>query len=224
VEARWFADGCVATPHHLASAAGHTVLASGGNAVDAAVAANLVLAVVTPYHCGVGGDLLAIVWDGRATGVASTGAAPAGATPEAIRAAIDDGHGDPTRSLPDTAGMPTFGALPVTVPGAVAGWFDLLARWGTRSFGDLAAAAIRAAEHGFPVSPHGAVHPERAGRSSPPSRVGPKPTGGCGQANGSCSRTSPRRFGRWRRRDLTPSTAGRSRRASSRRCRPTGRR
>jgi gamma-glutamyltranspeptidase / glutathione hydrolase len=162
VEARWFADGCVATPHHLASAAGHTVLASGGNAIDAAVAANLVLAVVTPYHCGVGGDLLAIVWDGRATGVASTGGAPAGATPEAIRAAIDAGHGDPTRSLPGTAGMPTFGALPVTVPGAVAGWFDLLARWGTRSFGDLAAAAIRAAEHGFPVSPHGAVHPERA--------------------------------------------------------------
>jgi gamma-glutamyltranspeptidase / glutathione hydrolase len=161
-EARWFADGCVATPHHLASAAGQAVLATGGNAVDAAVAANLVLAVVTPYHCGVGGDLLAIVWDGRATGLASTGAAPAGATPEAILAAIEAGHGDPSRSLPGTAGMPTFGALPVTVPGAVAGWFDLLERWGSRSFGDLATAAVRAAEHGFPVSPHGAVHPERA--------------------------------------------------------------
>jgi gamma-glutamyltranspeptidase / glutathione hydrolase len=162
--ARWFANGCVATPHHLASAAGQTVLATGGNAVDAAVAANLVLAVVTPYHCGVGGDLLAIVWDGGARGLTSIGAAPAGATPEAIERAIDEGHGDPTVSLPGTAGMPTFGALPVTVPGAVAGWFELLQRWGTRSFGELAATAVGYADDGFPVSPHGASHPERAGR------------------------------------------------------------
>jgi gamma-glutamyltranspeptidase / glutathione hydrolase len=164
MDARWFAHGCVATPHHLASAAGQAVLATGGNAIDAAVAANLVLAVVTPYHCGVGGDLLAIVWDGDARGVASIGAAPAGATPEAIRRAVEDGHGDPSVSLPGTAGMPTFGALPVTVPGAAAGWFDLLARWGTRPFGTLAAAAIAYAEDGFPVSPHGAAHPERARR------------------------------------------------------------
>jgi gamma-glutamyltranspeptidase / glutathione hydrolase len=162
VYARWFADGCVASPHHLASAAGRDVLAAGGNAVDAAVAANLVLAVVTPYHCGVGGDLLAIVWDGDARGVTSIGAAPAGATPEAIRAAIGAGHGDPARSLPGTAGMPTFGALPVTVPGAVAGWFALLERWGSRSFGEVARAALRHAEDGFPVSPHGAHHPARA--------------------------------------------------------------
>ncbi|HSK21617.1 MAG TPA: gamma-glutamyltransferase, partial [Egicoccus sp.] len=66
--ARWFSNGVVASPHHLASSAGAQVLAAGGNAVDAAIAANLVLSVVTPYHCGVGGDLLAIVWDGRANG------------------------------------------------------------------------------------------------------------------------------------------------------------
>jgi gamma-glutamyltranspeptidase / glutathione hydrolase len=164
MDARWFANGCVASPHHLASAAGQAVLAAGGNAVDAAVAANLALAVVTPYHCGVGGDLLAIVWDGNASGLASIGAAPSGATPDAIRRAIEAGHGDGSVSLPGTAGMPTFGALPVTVPGAAAGWFDLLARWGTRSFGTLAAAAIAYAEEGFPVSPHGAAHPERARR------------------------------------------------------------
>jgi gamma-glutamyltranspeptidase / glutathione hydrolase len=162
MEARWFADGCVVGPHHLASAAGQRVLAAGGNAVDAAVAANLVLAVVTPYHCGIGGDLLAIVWDGDAGGVASIGRAPAGATPDAIRAAIEQGHGDPSVCLPGTAGMPTFGALPVTVPGAVAGWFDLLDRWGTWSFGALAADAFAYAEGGFPVSPHGAGYPERA--------------------------------------------------------------
>jgi gamma-glutamyltranspeptidase / glutathione hydrolase len=162
VSARWFPNGCVASPHHLASAAGQAVLADGGNAVDAAVAANLVLAVVTPYHCGVGGDLLAIVWDGRATGVLSVGAAPAGATPQAIRAAIAAGHGDPSRCLPGTDGMPTFGALPVTVPGAVAGWAHLLERWGSRSFGSAAAAASALARDGFPVSPHGAEHVDRA--------------------------------------------------------------
>jgi gamma-glutamyltranspeptidase / glutathione hydrolase len=161
MEARWFTDGVVVSPHHLASAAGQRVLAEGGNAVDAAVAANLVLAVVTPYHCGVGGDLLAIVWDGEAQGVVSVGAAPAGATPDAIRAAVEAGHGSAT-VLPGTDGMPTFGALPVTVPGAVAGWSHLLDRWGTRSFGELATDALRLAEDGFVVSAHGAVHPERA--------------------------------------------------------------
>jgi gamma-glutamyltranspeptidase / glutathione hydrolase len=161
-ETRWFAGGCVASPHHLASAAGQAVLASGGNAVDAAVAANLVLSVVTPYHCGVGGDLLAIVWDGTANGLMSIGAAPSGATPESIRAAVAAGHGDATASLPGTAGMPTFGALPVTVPGAVAGWMALLGRWGSRSFEELAQPAVVLAREGFPVSRHGAAYPERA--------------------------------------------------------------
>ncbi len=160
--ARWFPNGCVATPHHLASSAGQAVLADGGNAVDAAVAANLVLSVVTPYHCGVGGDVLAIVWDGEATGVLSVGAAPSGATPDAIRAAIAAGHGDPEVSFPGTGGMPMFGALPVTVPGAVAGWFHLLERWGSRSFGALSTTARHLAADGFPVSPYAAEHLARA--------------------------------------------------------------
>jgi gamma-glutamyltranspeptidase / glutathione hydrolase len=163
VSSRWFPNGAVASPHHLASAEGARVLAAGGNAVDAAVAANLVLAVVTPYHCGVGGDLLAIVHDGEATGVLSVGRMPAGATPEAVRAAIDAGHGGPV-ALPGTDGMPTFGALPVSVPGAAAGWQHLLDRWGSRSFGDVATGAVGLAEGGFPVSAHAAVHVERARR------------------------------------------------------------
>ncbi len=155
---RRFPHGVVASPHHLASAAGQRVLADGGTAVDAAVAANLVLAVVTPYYCGVGGDLLAMVWDGRATGIASTGRAPAGATVDQVRAAIAAGHGDPALSHAGTAGMPMFGALPVTVPGAVAGWFHLLERWGTRSFGALSAPARALAADGFEVDAHvGAV-------------------------------------------------------------------
>ena len=160
-QTRWFPAGAVASPHHLASAAGQAVLADGGNAVDAAVAANLVLAVVTPYYCGVGGDLLAIVWDGKANGVLSVGRAPMGATPEAIERAIDAGHGDPQMSFPGTAGMPMFGALPVTVPGATAGWFHLLERWGSRSFGELSTTARRLATDGFPVSPHAASYPQR---------------------------------------------------------------
>ncbi len=148
---RTFPNGVVVSPHHLASAAGQRVLADGGNAIDAAVAANLVLAVVTPYYCGVGGDLLAIVHDGDAHGVASTGRAPAGAEVDAVRAAIEAGHGDPALSHAGTAGMPMFGALPVTVPGAVAGWFHLLQRWGTRSFGALATTARQLAADGFEV-------------------------------------------------------------------------
>lgn len=161
---RWFATACIASPHHLASGAGQAVLAGGGNAVDAAVAANLVLAVVTPYHCGVGGDLLAIVWDGRATGVMSVGAAPGGATVDAIRAAVAAGHGGPDASLPGTAGMPSFGALSVTVPGAVAGWAHLLERWGTRSFAEVVAPALRLARDGFLVSPEAAAHVDGARR------------------------------------------------------------
>ncbi len=146
-----FRRHAVASPHHLASAAGAAVLREGGNAVDAAVATNLVLSTVTPYYCGVGGDLLAIVHDGSAHGLMSAGKAPQGATPAAIQAAVDAAPAPPA-SLAGTDGMPTFGALAVTVPGATAGWFELLQRWGTRSFGELAQAAIDLAEGGFVVS------------------------------------------------------------------------
>lgn len=137
-----FARGVVATPHHLASAVGAEVLASGGNAVDAVVAANLALGVVTPYFCGPGGDLFAIVWDGEMHGYLGAGRSPAGVTAADV-AARNRGH------------MPVFGGDSVTVPGAVDGWFALLDRWGTRSFGDLATGARRLAEDGFTVSAHG---------------------------------------------------------------------
>ncbi|MDP8956481.1 MAG: gamma-glutamyltransferase [Actinomycetota bacterium] len=139
-QAKWFRDGCVASPHHLASAAGLDVLASGGNAMDAAIAANLALAVVTPYLCGFGGDLFALVWSDGPIGYNGSGRAPAAATPERIRGAAGDS-------------MPTFGPLTVTVPGAVEGWFALLQRFGSRTFGDLAQAALRHARQGFAVSP-----------------------------------------------------------------------
>jgi len=139
----------IATPHHLASETGRAVLAGGGNALDAAVAANLVLGVVTPYLCGFGGDLFAIVWTDRAHGYNGSGRAPAAVTPEEFRARAGDA-------------MPLAGAHTVTVPGAVRGWFDLLERFGSRSFGELATAALAFAREGFEVSARGAFAFERS--------------------------------------------------------------
>lgn len=144
--ARRFPRGGVASPHYLASAAGLTALARGGNAVDAAIAANLALGVVAPYLCGYGGDLFAIVWDGELHGYLGSGRSPAAATIDAVR----------DRAGSDT--MPVLGPHAVTVPGGVAGWFDLLERWGTRSFGNLAEPAVAYARDGFELTPTGALY------------------------------------------------------------------
>src|ERR1700681_4685346 len=120
------------------------MLADGGNAIDAALAANLVLGVVTPYMCGVGGDLLAVVWDGSARAYRGVGRAPSGATLDMVR----DHSGSDT--------MPTFGPHACTVPGAVDGWFALLEPWGSRSFAEVSEAARRYARDGFPLTKRGA--------------------------------------------------------------------
>src|SRR6266542_3693539 len=143
--ARRFPHGGVATPHYLASTAGLLTLARGGNAVDAAVAANLALGVVAPYLCGYGGDLFTIVWDGELYGYLGSGRSPNAATIDAVRDRVDS----------DT--MPVLGHHAVTVPGAVAGWFELLDRWGTRSFGELAEVALGFAHDGFELTPMGAM-------------------------------------------------------------------
>jgi gamma-glutamyltranspeptidase/glutathione hydrolase len=136
--ARLFPSACIATPHHLASAAGLEVLASGGNALEAAIAANLVLGVVTPYLCGYGGDLFAMIWsEGEVHAYNGSGRAPSAATVEAMRAAVGADR------------MPSFGPQTVTVPGAVDAWFVLLERFGTRPFTDLAQQASRYAIDGF---------------------------------------------------------------------------
>jgi len=134
----------VATPHYLASTAGAAVLADGGNAVDAIVAANLALGVVAPYFCGYGGDLFAIVWDGDLHGYLGSGRSPAAATRERVEARAGG------------RAMPVFGPDSVTVPGGVRGWFDLLERFGTRSFGELTCFAVRYATEGFEMTTLGA--------------------------------------------------------------------
>lgn len=136
-------EGMVATPHYLATVAGLRVLQSGGNAVDAAIAANAVLTVVYPHMCAIGGDAFFLIWEpgeGRLHALNGSGRSPATATIDAMRAA---GHST----------MPQRGAGAVTVPGTVHAWETVLERFGTRGFADLLLPAISYAERGFPVSP-----------------------------------------------------------------------
>ncbi len=133
--------GIVATEHPLASQAGAQVLAQGGHAVDAAVAANAVMGVVCPMMCGVGGDLFAIVCEetGKLHGVNASGWAPARLTPEFLESR-------------NTESMPQSGVHSVTVPGAVAGWSLLLERFGRMPLARVLEAATTLAGEGFPVA------------------------------------------------------------------------
>jgi gamma-glutamyltranspeptidase/glutathione hydrolase len=149
--------GAVATSQPLAAAAGLEVLRRGGNAVDAAIATAAALTVVQPGSNDIGGDLFALVWDGQALhGLNASGRSPAAFTPELVR---ERGAGSPVSPALGGAQadavevVPDRGWLPVTVPGAPAGWRDLHERFGTRPFADLFSDAIGYAERGYPVSP-----------------------------------------------------------------------
>jgi gamma-glutamyltranspeptidase/glutathione hydrolase len=134
--------GMAATSQPLATAAALRVLQQGGNAIDAAIAANAVLGLVEPMSCGVGGDLFAIVWDARTQklyGLNASGRAPYAATREAFAA----------RGLKE---IPMYGPLSWSVPGCVDGWEELRRRFGSRPLAELLAPAIGYAEEGFPVS------------------------------------------------------------------------
>jgi gamma-glutamyltranspeptidase / glutathione hydrolase len=135
------ARGVIASGHALASQAGLRVLEEGGNAVDAALAAGAVLAVVLPEANTIGGDLYALVHDsrtGQVTAINSSGPAPQAATADWFRA-----QGHPT--------VPARGVLSVEVPGLVDGWALLHERFATRPLADLLAPAIRWAAEGYPV-------------------------------------------------------------------------
>ncbi|WP_324669383.1 gamma-glutamyltransferase family protein [Geochorda subterranea] len=137
--------GMVATSHPLAAQAGLRMLLAGGNAVDAAVAAAAALVVVEPTSCGIGGDAFAIVWDGqRLHGLNASGPAPAALDAELLR----------RRGLEK---MPTEGWEPVTVPGVVAGWVQLLRRFGRMTLADVLEPAIEYADQGHPVPPRTAA-------------------------------------------------------------------
>ena len=135
-------NGIVAAESPLAAQAGVQMLERGGNAVDAAVAANAMMGLVAPMSNGIGGDLFAIVYDaksGKLYGLNASGWAPEGLTIEFLK---KQGFQD----------MPFQGIQSVTVPGAVEGWQKLLERFGKKKFADVLGPAIRTAEDGFPVT------------------------------------------------------------------------
>ena len=134
--------GVIATSQPLASAAGLDVLRHGGNAIDAAVTAAAVLAVVEPTMTGPGGDVFAIVYDAKShtlRGLNSSGRAGSDADADALLAG-------------GVTGMPSAGGRAITVPGAVAGWAELLERHGTIALKTALAPAIAYARDGFPVA------------------------------------------------------------------------
>ena len=136
------ANGMAATSHPLATQTAIEILKDGGNAIDAAIAANAVLGLVEPTGCGIGGDLFAIVWDSKTEklyGLNSSGPAP-------IDMSIDFIKNQGLEKIP------AYGPLPVTVPGAVAGWSTLHKKFGKKKFDSLFNSAIHYAENGFPVS------------------------------------------------------------------------
>jgi len=134
--------GIVATSQTLASQAGAQVLARGGSAMDAAIAADATLGVVEPESCGMGGDLFAIYWDaktGKLTAINSSGWAPKALTIDFLKSK-------------GAATMPQEGIQAVTVPGCVDGWAKLHKRFGKLPWKDLFQPAIYHADHGYPVT------------------------------------------------------------------------
>jgi gamma-glutamyltranspeptidase/glutathione hydrolase len=139
--------GMVAASQPVAAQIGRDMLARGGNAIDAAIAAAAALTVVEPTSCSIGGDAFALVWirnpatgTGELHGLNASGPAPAGLSLDQIRSA---GH--------ET--MPMHGWTPVTVPGCPASWATLSRRFGKLPFKDLLAPAIALARDGFAVTP-----------------------------------------------------------------------
>ncbi len=135
-------NGMAATSHPLATQTAISILKAGGNAIDAAIAANAVLGLVEPTGCGIGGDLFAIVWsadDKKLYGLNSSGPAPKNISIDKLKAK-------------GITIIPPYGPLPVTVPGAVAGWKALHSKFGRLNFELLFNDAINYAENGFPVT------------------------------------------------------------------------
>jgi len=145
-------NGMVTTSQPLAAQAGLDILQAGGNAVDAAVATAAVLGVVEPMMTGVAGDLFAIVYvakENKLYTLNSSGKAPSGLTLGRMNAL---GYSWNPQDWGPGSGMPGGGILPVTVPGSVWGWDEVLRRHGTMTMKQTLQAAVDYAETGFPVS------------------------------------------------------------------------
>ncbi|ROH87833.1 gamma-glutamyltransferase [Stagnimonas aquatica] len=138
--------GMAATSQPLATNAALDILKAGGSAVDAAIAANAMLGLVEPTGNGIGGDLFALVWDARSQrlyGLNASGRSPKGLTLATLRERLKS---------EGLERLPPLGPLPVSVPGAVDGWFELHGKFGRLPMKQLLAPAIRSAREGHPVS------------------------------------------------------------------------
>ncbi|MBU2878566.1 MULTISPECIES: gamma-glutamyltransferase [Alteromonadaceae] len=135
-------NGMVATSQPLATQVGLDILKQGGNAIDAAIAANAMLGLVEPTGNGIGGDLFAIVWDAKTQqlyGLNASGRSPKSLTLEYFK---EQGMEK----------IPSHGPLPVSVPGAVDGWFELHGKFGSLPMTSILSPTIEYAKKGFPVS------------------------------------------------------------------------
>jgi gamma-glutamyltranspeptidase/glutathione hydrolase len=133
----------ITADHPLAARAGAAILEAGGNAVDAAIGANLVMTAVRPHMCGLGGDLFALIYmaaESKFEALNASGRAPSAATLDVFRA---KGY----------TVMPETGLLTATVPGAIAGWQAALEKYGSMSLDRLLPKAIDYAQNGFPLQP-----------------------------------------------------------------------
>lgn len=135
-------SGAVSSPHTLTSTTAMAVLAAGGNAVDAAIAANATQGTVAPETCGIGGDLFALVWEpGTESPTALNASGPAGSGVSA------SGHREAGHAT-----IPNDHPSSVSIPGVVAGWQALVDRYGSTALRDLMAPAVDFAMNGFPAS------------------------------------------------------------------------
>lgn len=139
-------NGMAATSHPLATQIALDVMKQGGNAIDAAIAANAALGLMEPTGNGIGGDLYAIVWsakDKKLHGLNASGRSPLGLSYDQLKIELDKLNRDD---------LPPYGMLPISVPGAVDGWFELHDNFGKMPMKQVLAPAIDYAEKGFPVT------------------------------------------------------------------------
>ena len=146
--------GMAATAHPLATQIALDVLKAGGNAVDAAIAANAALGLMEPTGNGIGGDLFAIIYDpstGKLHGINGSGRSPKGQTLEQLR-----------QKLGGADSLPPVGPLPVTIPGTVDAWFTMHERFGKMPMAEVLAPTVTYAREGHPVAPVIAMYLDRA--------------------------------------------------------------
>ena len=135
-------NGMVATSHPLATQIGIDILKNGGNAIDAAIAANAAIGLMEPTGNGIGGDLFAIIWiekDKKLYGLNASGRSPKNLTLDYFK----------NKSFSE---IPAYGPLPVSVPGCVDGWFEMHEKFGSIAMHEILRPAIEYADNGFPVT------------------------------------------------------------------------